>query len=112
MFNFIPLVFASFMAGVDAILLALLKGYSLGNITWPGGILFIMIGYSIQPLIFLQSLQYETMTVMNILWDVLSDVIVTSIGLLYFKEKLSILKIGGLIFAFIAVVLFSYEELV
>lgn len=49
-----------------------------------------------QPLIFLQSLNYETMTVMNILWDITSYVIVSLIGLIYFNEGLTIHKKIGL----------------
>lgn len=70
-----------------------------------------MLMYSLQPYIFLQALQYESMTVMNILWDVISDILVTVMGIFYFKEQISSLKQVGLMFAFIAIVLMSYDEL-
>jgi len=104
-----PIAFASFMASFDVIVFNWLKQYSLGTISWkiiPVG----MILYGLQPLIFLQSLNYETMTVMNILWDMISDLFVTAMGLLYFKEKLSGMKQIGIMFAFIAIVLLSYDE--
>lgn len=109
MLNVIPIGFATIMAGLDAIVLSWLKKYSLGAIHW----IFIPLGmivYSLQPLLFLQSLKYETMAVMNILWDVISDLIVTGISLFYFKEKLSIMKMVGLSFAFIGIVLLSYDD--
>jgi drug/metabolite transporter (DMT)-like permease len=110
MINTIPLLFATFMAGIDAIVLGWLKEYSLGIISWkllPVGILI----YALQPLVFLQSLKYETMTIMNILWDVISDIFVTCAGLFYFKEKISKIKQIGLALAFIAIILLSYDEL-
>ena len=48
---------------------------------------------------------------MNILWDLMSDVIVTIIGLLYLKEKLHYSSKWGLIFAFIAIILFAKGDI-
>jgi len=70
-----------------------------------------MLIYSLQPLIFLESLRYESMTVMNILWDITSDLYVTLIGLFYVKERLTTLKLLGLSFAFVAIVLLSYDSM-
>lgn len=99
------------MATIDAVVLAGLKEYDMGTITWRGIVPFAMLIYSLQPYIFLLALQYESMTVMNILWDVISDIIVTIVGLFYFKEQISSIKQVGLMFAFIAIVLMSYDEL-
>ena len=106
----IPIVLATVMATVDSIILAGIKEYSTGQLVWRSFMPLAMVVYSLQPVIFLQSLQYETMTVMNLLWDVLSDLFVTAIGLFYFKEKISYIKQIGLCFAFIAIILLSYDE--
>ena len=98
------------MALIDVIVLGWMKDYTLGGLS-PIYIILGFILYGLQPLIFLKSLQYETMTVMNILWDLTSDVLVTGSGLLYFKEKLSSIKKVALVFAFISIVLFSYDDL-
>jgi multidrug transporter EmrE-like cation transporter len=98
------------MAVVDAIILSGIKEYSTGQIVWRSFMPLAMVVYSLQPVIFLESLQYESMTVMNLLWDVLSDLFVTIIGLFYFKESISFMKRVGLSFAFIAIILLSYEE--
>lgn len=110
MLNLIPMALASFMAFIDAFTLAGLKEVSIGAIEWRNFLPISMLIYSLQPLVFIQSLKYETMTVMNLLWDVLSDLIVTFIGLFYFKEQVSSIKKVGLMFAFISIVLLSYEE--
>jgi multidrug transporter EmrE-like cation transporter len=47
---------------------------------------------------------------MNVLWDMMSDIYVTAIGLFYFKEKLTTAKQLGLSFAIMAIVLFSYDS--
>ena len=107
----IPLLFAAFMAIIDGVVLSWFKSYSTGGIVWKSIVPLGMLLYSIQPLIFLESLKYETMTVMNILWDITSDIFVTGMGLFYFKEKLSPMKMMGLGFAFIAIVLLSYEDI-
>ena len=111
MFNFIPVAMASGMAFIDTLVLGGLKEYDMGTQPWRGIVPIAMLIYSLQPYIFLQAIQYETMIVMNILWDVISDIMVTIVGLFYFKEQISSLKRMGLIFAFIAIVLMSYDEL-
>ena len=109
MFNLIPLAIATCMASIDAVSLGLMKDYTLGELS-PKYVILGIVLYALQPLFFLKSLEYETMTVMNILWDLISDVLVTASGLLYFKEKLSSIKQLALVFAFISIVLFSYDD--
>jgi drug/metabolite transporter (DMT)-like permease len=110
MFNTIPLAFASLMAFIDTIVLSLFKGYSSGLITWKAVIPFGMALYSLHPFIFLKALKYESMTVMNLLFDVISDISVTIMGLFYFKEEISKMKLVGIFFAFIGIVLLSYDS--
>lgn len=109
MFYIVPILFATLMASIDSLVLSYLKKYTLGIASWisiPIG----MIVYSLQPLIFLHSLRFESMTVMNILWDLISDVIVSITGVFYFKERISPIKQLALGCAFIAIVLFAYDE--
>jgi|UniRef100_A0A6C0IKD5 multidrug transporter EmrE-like cation transporter len=110
MFSFIPIAFASFMALMDALVMSWLKKVNLGVYTSAWILPFAMLVYAFQPMVFLKSLQYESMTIMNILWDMISDFSVTAMGLFYFREKLTHLKLAGLVFAFIAIILLSYEE--
>ena len=110
MINYIPIVLATLMASMDVVVLAWIKDYSLGLVSWKMIPIGMMI-YGLQPLLFLQSLRYETMTVMNISWDLISDILVTATGLLYFKEKLTPMKQLGLGFAFVAIVLFACDDL-
>lgn len=66
--------------------------------------------YSLQPLIFYTGLGHTSMTALNLMWDVMSDILVTASGLFYFKEKLSYKKYIGLSFAFMAIFLLSGDD--
>jgi multidrug transporter EmrE-like cation transporter len=44
------------------------------------------------------------------MWDVISSVLVSAIGLYYFKEKLSHTRILGVLVSFVAIYLLSYDE--
>jgi multidrug transporter EmrE-like cation transporter len=108
-FNTIPFGFAASMASIDSFMLSFVKYISLHK--QYVGLLFIpMVFYTLQPLIFYFSLQYETLTVMNLLWDVISDVVITLIGLLFFQEKIGPYKRAGVILSFISIVLMSLND--
>jgi|LauGreDrversion4_2_1035121.scaffolds.fasta_scaffold72738_3 multidrug transporter EmrE-like cation transporter len=105
----VPVAMASLMAFIDTVVLSGLKKYSTGDMNYGIAVPLGMLIYSLQPLIFLQSLKFESMTVMNMMWDVMSDIYVTLIGLFYFKERISRIKMIGLSFAFVAVFLLSFD---
>jgi drug/metabolite transporter (DMT)-like permease len=109
MFKLMPIVFAIAMASIDAIILPIIKYVNDG--IYPFHLLILpVIIYAFQPILFYMSLKFSTLTSMNILWDLMSDVIVTIIGILYLKEKLHYTSKWGLIFAFIAIILFARDN--
>jgi multidrug transporter EmrE-like cation transporter len=111
MFDLISLGYGGLMALGDSIVLSSLRAYNLGWIKWGGIVFLAMFFYSFQPLIFLKSLEHNnSLTVMNLLWDVMSDVSVTIIGLFYFKEKLTMLKKIGVFLSVISIILLTCEE--
>jgi len=109
-FDLTALGFGGTMALIDALTLSSLKAYNLGWIQWRGILIISMLVYSMQPLLFLQSLQYNSLTVMNLLWDVMSDVIVTAIGVFYFSEKLTKFKKLGVFFSIISIFLLTWHD--
>lgn len=109
-FNLPSLGYGGMMAFVDAFILSSLKAFHLGWIQWRGVLLIAMIIYALQPLLFLQSLSYNSLTVMNLLWDVSSDVLVTAIGVFYFAEKLTKFKRLGVILSLVSVVLLTWKD--
>jgi multidrug transporter EmrE-like cation transporter len=109
-FDLTTLGYGGTMALVDAFVLSSLKAYNLGWITWRGILLIAMVVYACQPLLFLHSLQFSSLTVMNLLWDVMSDVLVTAIGLYYFSEKLSTMKKTGVVLSIISIILLTWKD--
>ena len=96
-------LYSLYMASIDALMLSLLKSKSLGLINGRWILPLSMLVYSTQPLIFYKSLSVESMTVMNILWDVMSDVIVTIIGIFVFGEVLTMHQYIGIAFSIIGI---------
>lgn len=110
LFNLTGLGWGGLMALMDSTVLSLLKAYNIGLIQWNGIILISMLVYSIQPLIFLESLKGNGLIIMNLLRDVMSDILVTSVGLLYFSEKLTNSKKIGVLLSVISVILLSLKD--
>jgi drug/metabolite transporter (DMT)-like permease len=109
-FDLTSMGYGGMMALIDAFILSSLKAYHLGWIQWRGILLIAMTVYACQPLLFLNSLQYSSLTIMNLLWDVMSDVLVTAIGLYYFSEKLSNTKKVGVLLSIISIILLTWKE--
>jgi multidrug transporter EmrE-like cation transporter len=103
--GYLNYLYALVMASTDGLILSLLKAKNLKLINGPWVLPFSMIIYSLQPLIFYKSLSFESMTLMNILWDVISDIIVTIIGILVFGEMLSPTQWLGLALSLIGITL-------
>lgn len=108
-FNLSALGFGGAMASIDAVVLSSLKAYNIGWLTWPGIPLISMIVYACQPILFLESLKFTSLVIMNQTWDVMSDVIVAIIGLFYFKEKMNVINKVGILFSFISIILLSWK---
>lgn len=104
--GYTPFVYGSYMATTDVFMLGLLKTISDNKLS----MIYMIIPtalYALQPWVFLRSLKYESMTVMNLMWDVMSDILVTASGLFFFKEKLSRTKLIGVFFAVVSVILMN-----
>ena len=109
-FNLTGLGWGGLMALMDSTVLSLLKAYNIGWIKWNGVILISMLIYSIHPIIFLESLKTNGLIIMNLLFDVLSDIIITCVGLFYFSEKLTGIKKVGVLLSVISVILLSWKD--
>jgi hypothetical protein len=101
--------FGLIMALIDVIVLSTLKAKALGWFDGNWIIALAMLVYSFQPVIFFKSLCEETLTAMNLFWDLASDVLVTIVGLFYFKEYLSPKRLTGVFLSMISLYLLSSE---
>lgn len=101
----LPYLYAFYMASIDALIMPLLKAKKLGMLTGNWMFPLASIVYASQPLIFYKSLSTDSMTVMNLLWDVMSDVLVAIIGIFVFGETLSPLQWLGMVLAIAGITL-------
>lgn len=69
-----------------------------------------MILYAVSPWIFLQALAGESLTIMNLVWDLSSDIVVTLIGLFAFSEKISPVKLMGVMTGIASLFLLTYDS--
>jgi EamA domain-containing membrane protein RarD len=80
----------------------------LKSISW---LIIPTILYALQIWLFYYGLKKTTMTVLNISWNLFSNVLVTILGIYYFGEKINDLKSIALLFAFVSISLFAIDDL-
>ncbi len=107
MFKWVTLLFGLLFGVIDSIALPTVKHVHMGWSKW-----WMMIPvalYALNPLIFLKAMTFESLTIMNLVWDLSSDLIVTLIGLFWFKESVSPVKLLGVALSFVSLFLMTYE---
>jgi hypothetical protein len=97
------------LATTDMTAMSIMKQISLQSFSKVWMVIVTLI-YAAQPWIFLKGMNYTGMTVMNLSWDMMSDILVTIVGLFYFREKLNGTKILAVGFALIAAFLFAVSN--
>ena len=110
MFAWRALLYGTAMALIDTGMLGLVKEISTDGAKSLAFMIIPSIVYAIQPWIFLSALKYESLIVMNLMWDLLSDVLVTLLGLFYFGEKISSIRLLGLFLGMVSLSLLAYKE--
>jgi multidrug transporter EmrE-like cation transporter len=108
MLNWRTLAYGLGFGLLDATALPIVKGVSTG---WdPAWMIIPTLMYAAAPSILLTALREETLTIMNLVWDLSSDLTVTIIGLLVFAEKISPIKMLGVVVSFIGLILMTWES--
>jgi drug/metabolite transporter (DMT)-like permease len=107
--NYIPVAFASLLSTIDVLAFGLVKEIVLKGLN-PYFIVASMLLYAMQPLILWKSLEYESLTIMNILWNVVSSILVALFGLGFFHEKLSHRELIGCVFGLLSIYLFTFTN--
>lgn len=103
MFNRGALVLGIVMATIDVGILGLLRFSHEHKQLTPAVVLTASVVYALQPILFYKSLDQANMITMNILWDLSSDVLVTIMGFIVFREILQTRQLVGLALAFVAI---------
>ena len=102
-------LFASLMTVVDISAFGIVKEISLRGLN-PYFLAVSMILYSIQPFIIWNSLSYQSLTVMNITWNIISSISVAILGLVFFNERLAQRELLGVVLGLTCIYLFSFTD--
>ena len=97
------------MAGVDVVAFSIIKKISEKALI-PGFAIISMVLYALQPVLLLQAMPYESVAVMNILWNLISSVVVALVSIFFLGEKISTRKLIGIVVGIIAMFLFTFED--
>ena len=106
--KYVPVLFGFAMALVDVFVLGALrlKHERPERISrWILPIAFLV--YGLQSIVFYKSLDYSNLIIMNLLWDVSSDILVSLVGFLFFKEVMSKSEIVGVFLGMVSIYLLS-----
>ena len=109
-FNMLPIFFGSLMALVDIFMMSTAKMVSKGTISTTLGIPLSIGFYAMQPLIFLKAMNYEGMIVTNLVWTLMSNIIVTLQGIIIFGESIKGLRWLGISMSLVSLALMAYTN--
>ena len=105
-----PLGFAILLSIFDVFVMTTLKYIHTGVLPLtPWTIAFPVLLYGATPLIFLYALRYEGVAMMNVLWDVVSSILIAALGIYFFQEEVSERKKIGILVSIFAIFLLSEE---
>jgi len=93
--------YGSLLAFMDVIMQPIAKLVSTKSLSL-GWMIVPTLLYALDPWIFLKSLSVEGMAIMNLVWNLVSNVFVTGVGIFLFKEQMTVLKWVGIVLSFIA----------
>jgi drug/metabolite transporter (DMT)-like permease len=108
MLNYAPLILAISMATIDVLTFPLIREISVRHLSmWY--MLAPVILYAIQPMIFKLSMDYSSMTSMNLMWDITSDILVSIVGFWILKERFGIRTAFGIGFGMVSLFFFTWD---
>jgi multidrug transporter EmrE-like cation transporter len=109
-FSMLPIFFGTLMALVDIAMMGTVKMVSEGTVPYALGTPFAVVLYAMEPLIFLKALNYEGMVVTNLVWNLMSNVIVTLQGIVFFGESIKGLRWLGIAMSLVALTILAYTD--
>ena len=111
-FSVLPVAFGVVMAALDLVMMSTIKQVGTGS--WPirTGLPFATLVYALEPFIFLQAMKTtgEGLAVVNLVWNLASDIMVTLMGVIWFGEKLHGTRWFAVGMSLVALALFAYTD--
>lgn len=105
-----PVLFGSFMALIDIVMMSTIKMVGIGKISLAVGLPIAIGLYALEPIIFLKAMTYEGMVVTNLVWNLMSNIIVTLQGVFIFGESIKGLRWLGIAMSLVALTLLAYTD--
>lgn len=105
-----PITFGLGMAGVDIGMMSVAKLTHLGKLPYATGLLISTAIYALQPFLFLKALTFESMLATNLVWNLVSSVVVTLLGVFFFKESVKGLRLLAVLIGLCSLVLFAFTD--
>lgn len=104
------MVFGLLMAGIDIAMMGLAKLTHLRKLPYASGLALSTAIYALQPFLFLKGLSFESMTVMNLIWNLVSSVVVTLLGVFYFGETVKGVRWVAILLGLFSLGLFAFTD--
>jgi multidrug transporter EmrE-like cation transporter len=109
-FSFLPVFFGTVLASLDIAMMGVAKMVSEGRLPFYSGSALAVGLYAVVPVIFIRALKYEGMVVTNLVWNLVSNIIVTLQGVLIFGESVKGLRWVGIAMSLVALALLAYTD--
>jgi hypothetical protein len=108
--HILPIAFGLVMAGLDIGMMSVAKLTHLGKLPYLGGLSLSTAIYSLQPILFLKALSFESMVATNLVWNLVSSVVVTLLGIFYFGETVKGLRLLAVLIGLFSLLLFAFTD--
>jgi multidrug transporter EmrE-like cation transporter len=109
-FSLLPVFFGTILASLDIAMMGTAKMVSEGTMPYYSGSALAVGMYALVPLIFIRALRYEGMVVTNLVWNLMSNVIVTLQGVFIFGESIKGLRWVGIAMSLVSLALLAYTD--
>jgi len=109
-FSLLPVFFGTILASLDIAMMGTAKMISEGTLPYYSGTALAVGMYALVPLIFIRALRYEGMVVTNLVWNLMSNVIVTLQGVFIFGESIKGLRWVGIAMSLVSLALLAYTD--
>jgi len=109
-FDLLPIFFGIVMALIDINMMGTLKFIDQGKLAYAIGLPIATLLYAFQPYVFLKAMSHSNMLTTNLIWNLASNIMVTLLGVLFFKEKIKGLKWLAICLSLFSLGIFAYSE--
>ena len=109
-FSMLPILFGTIMALIDIAMMGTVKMVSTGTLSAAVGVPVAVGIYAMEPLVFLRAMDYEGMVATNLIWNLMSNVIVTLQGVLIFGESIEGMRWVGIAMSLVSLAILSYTS--